>query len=266
MLIFEIDDEATVLEDARYVIRRAAPEAEVLTFSRAAPALEAVSGEGLRPDVVFCDIEMPGMNGLEFAARLKAVSPETKLVFVTSYTEYALDAFRLHAQGYLLKPPSVDAVREELTAILPPPVLQPDKLRIQCFGHFEVFWQGKPLIFERKQTKELLAFLIDREGALCTPEQISDSLWEGEYDLAAAKHRIRNLISDLRKTLRSAGMENVLIRERRQLAIRCDLVDCDYYRMLAGDMAAVNSYRGEYMLDYSWAELTAGWLYFHKAE
>ena len=57
-------------------------------------------------------------------------------------------------------------------------------------------------------------------------------------------------------------MEKVLIRSRQQLAVRRDLVDCDYYRMLDGDMDALNSFRGEYMVDYSWAELTAGKLYF----
>ena len=59
-------------------------------------------------------------------------------------------------------------------------------------------------------------------------------------------------------------MENVLIRERRQLAIRRELLDCDYYRMLEGDMSAVNSFRGEYMEQYSWAEITKGSLYFRK--
>ena len=69
-------------------------------------------------------------------------------------------------------------------------------------------------------------------------------------------NRIRVLINDLKKTLQSIGMEHVLIREHRELAIRKDLIDCDYYRMLEGDMDAVNSYRGEYMMEYSWAEIT----------
>ena len=72
------------------------------------------------------------------------------------------------------------------------------------------------------------------------------------------------ILHDLRATLREIGMEDVLIRERRQLAIRRDMVDCDYYRMLEGDMNAINSYGGSYMTEYSWAELTAGQLQFRK--
>ncbi len=57
-------------------------------------------------------------------------------------------------------------------------------------------------------------------------------------------------------------MDDVIIRRHRDLAIRKDMVDCDYYRMLDGDMDAVNSYRGEYMIEYSWAELTNARLHF----
>ena len=77
-------------------------------------------------------------------------------------------------------------------------------------------------------------------------------------------NRIRVLINDLKKTLQSIGMERVLIREHRELAIRKDLIDCDYYRMLEGDMDAVNSYRGEYMMEYSWAEITNADLRFRR--
>ena len=91
-------------------------------------------------------------------------------------------------------------------------------------------------------------------------------MWENETDMKAMKSRIRKLISDLRATLMEIGMEDVLIRERRQIAVRRSMIDCDYYRMLDGDMAAVNAYRGEYMPEYSWAELTIGRLVFRRNE
>ena len=72
------------------------------------------------------------------------------------------------------------------------------------------------------------------------------------------------MVSDLKKTLASIGMEGILVRRSGHLAILRDKVDCDYYRMVDGDMAAVNAFTGEYMTQYSWAELTAGRLYFHE--
>ena len=85
-------------------------------------------------------------------------------------------------------------------------------------------------------------------------------------DLKAAKHRLRNLTYDLRKTLADIGLERLLLHRRNQLAILPELVDCDYYRMLDGDMEAVNAFRGEYMAQYSWAELTKGNLYFRLSD
>ena len=57
-------------------------------------------------------------------------------------------------------------------------------------------------------------------------------------------------------------MDDVLIRDHRQVAINKELIDCDYYRMLGGDMAAINTFKGDYMVDYSWAEYTAARLTF----
>ncbi len=133
---------------------------------------------------------------------------------------------------------------------------------MRCFGLFDVFWKGRPLMFGRRQSKELLAILIDRDGAVCMAEEIAAALWEDETDMGVAKRRIRQLVSDLKTTLADIGMEDVLVRRSGQLAILRDRVDCDYFRMLDGDMDALNSYRGEYMTQYSWAELTVAKLQF----
>lgn len=264
MLIFVVDDEQPLLHDAQAVIAEAAPDAVLRLFSRAADALAAISEEGLVPDIVFSDIEMPGISGLEFALKLKTVSPETRVVFITGFPQYAVDAFQLRVQGYLLKPLTPEQVRTELSLLPSPPESEKEKLRVQCFGSFEVFWQGEPLKFGRRQTKEVLAYLIDRRGALCTAEEIIAALWGDNGELKNEKHRIRNFVADLKATLQKNGMDKALIRQGSRIAIRAECFDCDYYRMLAGDMTAINAFRGEYMSNYSWAELTAGKLYFEQ--
>lgn len=262
MLILAIDDEPKTLQACARIIREALPQAEVLSFPRASEALSAIREAKLRPAAVFCDIRMPGLGGLEFAAELKKESPASRIIFMTGYEEYALDAFRLHAQGYILKPLEKERVLEELEQLNLPFSLGSTGLRIRCFGYFEVFYNGEPLPFHRRKAKELLAYLIDRNGDACTMEEISSVLWEEEDDLAHTKNRIRVLISDLRSALADIGEEEILIRKSGWVAVRRDAIDCDYYRMLDGDMQAVNAYQGEYMNQYSWAELTAGKLQF----
>lgn len=267
MRIFAIDDETEVLETLHEAIKDAVPDAEVFDFLRSQAALDAVAEKGLFPDAVFSDIRMPDMDGLQFATSLKKAVPDARIVFVTAYSEYALEAWKRQVHGYLMKPVTAEDIRDTLDHLQLRPAPAPrDKLCVRCFGHFEVFFNGEPVIFTRQQSKELFAFLVDREGTACTSEQIAAALWENETDMKTMKSRIRKLISDLRATLMEIGMEDVLIRERRQIAIRRSMIDCDYYRMLEGDMAAVNAYRGEYMPEYSWAELTTGRLVFRHDE
>lgn len=215
MKILAIDDEPKALRLLRDAIAAAEPDAEITDFTDGADALQALRRQELTPDVVFSDIELPGMTGLAFAMELKKLSPETKIIFVTGFPKYAAEAYMLHVSGYIVKPVYADRVREELDHLrLPQTAPEPDRLQVRCFGHFEVFWQGQPVIFQRKQSKELLAFLIDREGRACTAEEIAAALWEDD-DPQAAKARIRLILHDLRATLRSIGMEDILIRERR---------------------------------------------------
>lgn len=72
------------------------------------------------------------------------------------------------------------------------------------------------------------------------------------------------MVSDLRSSLKSVGQEAILIRKSGLLAIKRDSVDCDYYRMLDGDMEAVNSFRVEYMKQFVWCQDTEAKLHFRK--
>ena len=277
MIIYVLDDEPIALKGTIKTIKEVVPESETKGFSRARDVFEYVTENKESPDVVFSDIEMPGINGLDFAVQFKRICPETKIIFVTAYSEYALEAFRLHVHGYILKPVMAERVREELDHVFTNSVNRggengekiedsrrkdPERLQVQCFGYFEVFWKRQPLMFSRRQTKELLAYLVDRKGSACTAEEIALAMWEDEDNMKNLKARIRILISDLRQTLKQIGQEELIIRRSGQIAIRREAVDCDYYRMLDGDVEAVNSFHGEYMLQYSWAEMTAGQLAF----
>ena len=262
MLIFAIDDEPKMLRLLHKAIVKVAPDAEVKDYTLGTEAITAIENEGLMPNVVFSDIRMPKLDGLQLAVRLKTLVPDTKIVFVTGYSEYALDAFRVRAHGYLMKPVEPEHIRRELDYVLPKPALSSEKLRVQCFGKFEVFYQGKPLQFERLQTKELLAYLIDQNGTSCTSQEIAAAIWDDETEIKALTHRLRNLIADLRATLKNIGQEDIIIKSGRTIAVNRAMLDCDYYRMLDGDMDAVNSYHGEYMEQYPWARLTEGKLHF----
>ena len=264
MFVFLIDEESAHNE-IKDILIKADPDVEIMSFTSCDEALDAVS-LGIRPDVVLSEIVLQGMSGLEFAESLRVHSPQTQIIFITAHSEYAIDAFRVKANGYLLKPVTEEDIRRELSYV-PAYIQAPhDRLEIHCFGFFDVYWQGSPLVFSRKKSKELLAYLIDRNGAACTSGEIGLALWEDEGDDQAEKNRVRVVINDLKNTLKSIGMEDALLRAKREIAIKKDFVDCDYYRLLSGDTDARNSFQGEYMKQYGWAELTNARLHFITEE
>ena len=103
MRILIVDDERIARESLKHsIIKILGPDTPVITAQSGAQALEEAAAQA--PDVAFLDIEMPGMSGLELAKALKERCPGTNIIFVTAHSSYALQAWRLHASDYLLKP------------------------------------------------------------------------------------------------------------------------------------------------------------------
>lgn len=100
-----IDDEPNCIETLGIMLERHCPEVEVLqTFTNPLEAPEAILQ--LSPDLLFLDIEMPGMTGFDLLEKVKSMA-EPAVIFTTAHNEYANKAFKYAAIDYLLKP--VDA-------------------------------------------------------------------------------------------------------------------------------------------------------------
>ncbi|MGN0596315.1 MAG: response regulator [Ruminiclostridium sp.] len=255
MRIFAVDDEKLVLESLVSAIKAAVPEAEVHSFQKPSEAIEKL--QQISCDVAFLDIKMRGMTGLELARRMKEIQGDINIVFATGYSEYTLEAFRLYASDYLLKPVTPDMVARAMENLRNPVKrTSGNKLKIRCFGNFEVFADDKPVMFKRAKAKEVLAYLVDRMGSTCTMGEIMSVIWEDGVDNSSRHSNLRNLIFSLKRTLAEVGAEDVIVKGRNTISIDCDKVDCDYYDFLRQIPYAVNSYHGEYMSQYSWAEIT----------
>lgn len=77
--------------------------------------LIAEARQGTVFDIVFLDVDMPVINGIETGKELRQISPSCVIIFVTAHPEYAIDAFECQAFHYLLKPCSEEKLREVLT-------------------------------------------------------------------------------------------------------------------------------------------------------
>ena len=209
-------------------------------------------------DVALLDIDMPEMDGLTLAGKIKEISPDTAIIFLTGYSEYAVDAFSIHAAGYLLKPISRDKLLEEINYALAEREHQKreSKIVVHTFGNFDVFINGESLMFKRSKAKELFAYLVDQRGATVTRAEAFSALWEeGMYDRAMQK-QMDVIIRSLKDTLKEYGISEILETKSGAMRVCPELIDCDLYKYLDGDENAIQSYRGAYMSQYYWASLT----------
>lgn len=110
-----VDDEVLALKNLSYALEQ---YKDVKILEMISSPLEALAKIiELKPDVVFLDIEMPGINGFAVAEEILKVTPRTLIVFVTAYDEYAVQAFEVNALDYLLKPVTADRMAQTIEKI-----------------------------------------------------------------------------------------------------------------------------------------------------
>lgn len=260
MKIIAVDDEPLALRGLIQEIKKVLSECDIAGFTNSFDALKILSEDSLKPDVAFLDIEMPGMNGIYLAKKIKDACPKTNIIFVTSYSQYALDAHSLHASGYLMKPILAEDIRKELDDLRKPVSVSFSRVRIQTFGNFDIFVGNTPLAFFRTKAKEVLAYIVSKNGGSVTVAELAAVIWETRDYNRSLQNQMQTMISDMMSTLKKAGVGDIIIKNHNNISLDVTKVDCDYYRFLKGDATAVNAYMGEFMNNYSWAEMITGYL------
>jgi two-component SAPR family response regulator len=151
-----------------------------------------------------------------------------------------------------MKPITPEKIKHELEN-LRRPIFEKKRLKVQAFGNFEVYIDGKPLAFKYRRTKELFAYLIDRVGAMCTVGEIIGILFEDE---GGREDYFQKLRRDLLSTLEDVGCASVIAHKRGMLGVVVTELQCDYYDYLNKKKDLATVYFGEYMSQYSFAEYT----------
>jgi len=251
-----VDDEQYPLEELNNLLKEICPDSEISAFRSPRMALEA-SAETTY-DIAFLDIELGTTNGILLAKQLKDIQPNIHIIFVTSYSEYAVDAFAIHATGYLLKPVQKSHIERELKFLYGEEMSPHKRVEIKTFGGFSVMVDGKELLFNRQKSKELLAYLVERRGMSVGIQTACGILFEDKPYDRNMKNYFHTILADLKTSLTEAGVEDILIKSYNSIAIDPEKIDCDYYRFLDGDAKAVNDYHGEFLPAYSWAEFVNG--------
>ena len=251
MRVIYVDDERPALDNFRLTVERF-PEISSLTlFQSGEDALEYAKENPV--DAAFLDMEMPGIHGLGLAMKLREFCPDLRVVFVTAYSRYAMDAWEMDATGYVLKPYIASDIRKELSKCMSRPMPM-DKIVIETIPALSVTVNGHPLRISGTKPRELLALLVDRGTQGLTAGEGIACLWPDRPSDANTQSLFRMTYKRLSDALEEAGVGHIIVSWENRRFLRVEQVDCDLYRILSGDTHAARKYDGQYLREYAWAE------------
>lgn len=251
MHVMYVDDERPALDNFRLTVASFRDISSLELFQDGQAALAWAQTHTV--DVAFLDMEMPGLHGLALALKIREVSPTTRVVFATAYSQYALDAWNVDATGYILKPYTAADIRKELMKCSSRP-FSPSRVVIETIPMLSVTVDGVALILPGAKIRELFALLVDcGDRGITTGEGIA-YLWPDRPNDANTQSLFRMTYKRLADALEDAGVGHIIVSQENRRYLRVDQVDCDLYRMLSGDKQAGRRYVGQYLQEYPWSE------------
>ncbi|TBL81633.1 response regulator [Paenibacillus thalictri] len=228
-----VDDETAAVGKLSDLLEDSGSVGLVEGFTNPRDALDRMMESAF--DLAFLDIEMPEINGMMMAERILGISRQTKIVFVTAYNEYAIEAFEVNALDYLLKPVTKERLRKTLDRISP--VDNEDSanhkapLKVSCFGKLRVEQaDGAAVKWRTNKSEELFAYLLDQNGKWTGRENILEDIWS-KYKGQRALANFSTCLYNMRKTLADLGWPELVICENNMFKLEMRHIGSDVQQL-----------------------------------
>lgn len=208
-------------------------------------------------EIVFLDIVMPGITGIEAAKRIKEIRPDILIVFISAFGEYVHESNMVGGDYYIVKPYKREVLEMTVSRMKFLQKRQEKHVVIQTFGRFSVLLDGKPINLSGK-AKEILALIVTRRGKEISNEELYSTIWEDRPYGNIEMKVYYNALQRLKRHLSEDGLSELLISSARGQRINTEMVDCDYYNLLDSNMSDRSSFEGEFLPEYSWGEYILG--------
>lgn len=226
-----IDDEKLAVDNLKYILTQF-KELNIVGAFTEIDALQNCLKEN-EVDLIFMDIEMPEINGLNLAAMIIEEYKNIEIVFVTAYNQYAVQAFEVSAVDYILKPLSIPRITKTLETIKRrlPRVPLGNKIVIKCLGGFDIFINGQLIPFKVSKAKEILAYLINSIDKSLGWMTIADDVWPDAYDDKKLMNNFHVASFALRNFLNENGISEIYDYSRNLYRVDITKFDCDYIKL-----------------------------------
>lgn len=237
MKVVCVDDEKLALDIMTHLLGKTEQIEVVGSFQKVKTALNFVLDEQV--DVVFLDIEMPEINGLELAEKILEKKPHIEIVFVTAYNEYAVEAFELNAIDYLMKPVNLTRLEKTIERLSKKTTANPEAssenkektLHIKL-THNLSFALGdnpfEPLKWRTAKARELFLYLLQNKNTLVHKGTLMEMLW-GEEDLDRGYSILYTTVYNVRKALQTYGENLELQNTNDGYILKLHNVDVDLH-------------------------------------
>ncbi|MEF2965304.1 response regulator [Paenibacillus sp. M1] len=280
MKVILVDDERLALNHLEQLLQKLDMNLEII--GKYTNPLEARSEIiRLEAEIVFLDIHLPELNGIELAEQIIERKPRTQVVFVTAFNDYAVKAFELNAVDYIMKPISKERLAKTVERITARAQAVPDHevadsadrhIRINMFRQVSIETEQDGRILPQWRTtkaQELFMYLLQHRGQLIRKSTLTDMLWP-EYQPDKVYAQLYTTIYHIRKTLQPFGDHIQIVNTTEGYILQLDRIELDIEeweaRLRALPPISAESiprheevskmYTGDYLQEYGywWAE------------
>lgn len=231
-----VDDEIPVLNLLKIFLEKTKQINIIETFSNPNAALKNIPH--IKPDIVFLDIEMPEINGLELANKLLEFDDNLMVVFITGYNQYAVEAFEVNALDYILKPVNLSRIEKCISKLAKIKSSRNNNTSknnltnstICCFGNFEIYDRNGLIKWPTRKVKEMLAYFIFNRDVHISSSKLGEILWP-EWNPEKVRSNFDTTLFRLRKTINEHNLPiEIDSKEFGRGFYRCRLngIQCDF--------------------------------------
>lgn len=231
-----IEDEKPSLELMQRMIEKNGLLELVGAYTNPGKALDDIPR--ISPDVVFADVEMPTLNGIELARKVRELDANIQIVFVTAYEKYAVEAFRVHAVNYILKPVTKEDLSNTINRLMEGyhrrqfPSAAENRRRILALGDLAVYGANKdqPVRWPTEKVRELLSCFILSGGEPLEKWRLCERVWPQSAP-KRAEHSLHSAVNMMRNALGEAGISDPLSCQKSRYRMDLSGFSCDAWEM-----------------------------------
>lgn len=207
--ILYVEDEAVIRTSVSKVLRYFSED--VLAVASAEEAI--IAYQKSQPDIIICDINLPGISGIDFVKWVRQSDEKSQIFLLTAYTEkaYLLEAIKLALVDYLTKPIDFNVLENTLKNAARK-IIQNKTLNVEfrsgaiyCYQQRSIIFQEETFSLTAKEVK-LLDYLIINKKRMTSKEELKMCLWEEDV---ASESAFKSLINKLRSKIGKETIENI---------------------------------------------------------